>query len=712
MSTFGWSNISGIDNDSAATPGGIDGSVQFNDDGINFAGVSDFTYNDVTKTLNVVNIAATSIISPNISAAGSNTNVQYNKAGILAGDIGFQYDDAGQLASVTNINTNNITPGTITDRSFQIGTAGQLLSSNGDPSVNLEWIDILPAGASSQVQFNDMGSFAGDPGFTFDNSTNELTVTAGVRTNKIIDFNNTQGTVNQLLTSDGTNSIWQNPQYVPGAPNNSIQFNNNSFFGGSANFVRNPTTGDVNINANLGVGSLTAPTDRLVVSGANSTIKVKSTGTNSGFLVLEDSSGNVKQLQMAVQADTADFTSIQQGIGFRNFRFNPTNNLSCIGIGTTGAQAIGGVMCSNALSNRKIILNSLANDEHQNISLGVNNSGTAASNTLRFQLGATTNFYTWNAATASNASNELMRLTGTGELSISPQSTSNLTISKAALGSAAPITVPTGTYLKIGGSEFRSGTSNPNYRLIGFGYNTGTNNQPAYMGYVETNGSGDSLGALIFGTRNATTGDVIPTERMRISANGNVGIGTSTPGFPLQVTGQIYCDILYSTNRVIPTQIQDGAGLPSTGTSGQYLAATGTGILWTNRPLPYAETQSSFGAFSTTAPVPASGATVVLQTIRSGRYKLTTNIVAFPTASNVTVTVEIYTRQVVGGAWTLLYNTQTFMNTLNIHLPFPAKSSYISCSAGFLEVFVRTGANTGSNASDVVNIDILECNTL
>lgn len=677
MSTFGWSNISGIDNDSGATPGGIDGSVQFNDDGINFAGVSDFTYQDTTKTLNVVNIAATSITSPNISAAGSNTNVQYNKAGILAGDVGFQYDDAIQLASVSNINTNNITPGTITDRSFHIGTAGQLLSSNGDPSVNLEWIDILPAGASSQVQFNDMGSFAGDPGFTFDNSTNELTVTAGVRTNKIIDFNNTQGTVNQLLTSDGINSIWQNPQYIPGAPNNSIQFNNNSFFGGSANFVRNPTTGDVNINANLGVGSLTAPTDRLVVTGANSTVKVKSTGTNSGFLVLEDSSVNVKQLQMAVQVDTADFTSIQQGVGFRNFRFNSTNNGSCIGIGTTGAQAIGGVMCSNALSNRKIILNSLANDEHQNISLGVNNSGTAASNTLRFQLGATTNFYTWNAATASNASNELMRLTGTGNLAIGTTSTNGqLQLSNSLINR------------KIVLHE----VANNDHQYIGLGVNSAQfrfqvpDNVTRYAWFAGVNASSSN-------------------ELMRLNGNGTLSIGNTNSTFPLEVTGTIRSTSIY------PNTILDNTGSP--GIAGRILQSTGTALSWVIAPFvaPYAQSLSAVGPFITTAPTTATSPTVTFTINRAGTYKITTNIVCFPTASNTAVGVETYWRQ---GAGLIPYNlamtSTSFMNTLNIHLAFPPKSSYIGfLNPGNLEVVVRTTANTGSNASDPVNIDIFEC---
>jgi hypothetical protein len=63
--------------------------------------------------------------------------------------------------------------------------------------------------------------------------------------------------------------------------------------------------------------------------------------------------------------------------------------------------------------------------------------------------------------------------------------------------------------------------------LINFGYDAGTW-QPAYMGYLCTSGAGSSNGALVFATRDSTS-DVQPTERMRITSGGNVGIGTSTP---------------------------------------------------------------------------------------------------------------------------------------------------------------------------------------
>jgi hypothetical protein len=69
--------------------------------------------------------------------------------------------------------------------------------------------------------------------------------------------------------------------------------------------------------------------------------------------------------------------------------------------------------------------------------------------------------------------------------------------------------------------------------LINFGYDSETW-QPAYMGYTCTSGAGSSNGALIFGTRDVTT-NTQPTERMRITASGSVGIGVSAPRSILEV---------------------------------------------------------------------------------------------------------------------------------------------------------------------------------
>jgi hypothetical protein len=85
------------------------------------------------------------------------------------------------------------------------------------------------------------------------------------------------------------------------------------------------------------------------------------------------------------------------------------------------------------------------------------------------------------------------------------------------------------------GTAGSSGEAN----LINFGYDAGTW-QPAYMGYLCTNGAGSSNGDLVFATRDSTS-DAQPTIRIRINSIGNLLIGTSTDNGvgKLQVQGAI-----------------------------------------------------------------------------------------------------------------------------------------------------------------------------
>jgi len=70
------------------------------------------------------------------------------------------------------------------------------------------------------------------------------------------------------------------------------------------------------------------------------------------------------------------------------------------------------------------------------------------------------------------------------------------------------------------------------YSQITFGYPTSNTHASAYVGYVSTSSSASGKGDLVFGTKDNTAYNIQPTERMRISAGGdvridnNVGIGT------------------------------------------------------------------------------------------------------------------------------------------------------------------------------------------
>ena len=85
------------------------------------------------------------------------------------------------------------------------------------------------------------------------------------------------------------------------------------------------------------------------------------------------------------------------------------------------------------------------------------------------------------------------------------------------------------------------GGSAGNMHQIGFGYNSGSagNYYPAIIGGISESSSGQTNEGLFFATRSSTSGTTRPTERMRITSGGNVGIGTTSPGYTLEVNGSV-----------------------------------------------------------------------------------------------------------------------------------------------------------------------------
>jgi hypothetical protein len=72
--------------------------------------------------------------------------------------------------------------------------------------------------------------------------------------------------------------------------------------------------------------------------------------------------------------------------------------------------------------------------------------------------------------------------------------------------------------------------------------------QPAYISYIVTSAAGYSYGDLVFGTRSATT-DTAPSERLRITSAGDVGIGTSSP--TMTASNRVVVDVNGTSTSVI-----------------------------------------------------------------------------------------------------------------------------------------------------------------
>ncbi|MEK7646850.1 MAG: tail fiber domain-containing protein, partial [Patescibacteria group bacterium] len=140
------------------------------------------------------------------------------------------------------------------------------------------------------------------------------------------------------------------------------------------------------------------------------------------------------------------------------------------------------------------------------------------------------------------------------------------------------------------------------YSQITFGYNAGPGTRTyaaSYIGHVSTNQAENGYGDLVFGTRNVTT-DTQPSERMRITFSGNVGIGTTGPLSTLSVGGvgnSLYATYVTSSNSTDGMAAIYGIASASTGiTAGLYGVASsangwglycqaskcGGSVVWTN----------------------------------------------------------------------------------------------------------------------------------
>ena len=172
------------------------------------------------------------------------------------------------------------------------GTAGHLLATGGTGS-NAYWLDPAtlstnPAGANTQIQYNDSGSFGASAGFTFNETTNNVTVantlvvgTATVNSTFYTGQSNTALTANNSNNLNGkseSNLNVNSAVYIPA--NNGIVSNSSGVFVRAGTGVTVNATGvhigqpvattdavtfqDLTVNGNTILGSDSS--DRLTVN--------------------------------------------------------------------------------------------------------------------------------------------------------------------------------------------------------------------------------------------------------------------------------------------------------------------------------------------------------------------------------------------------------------------------------------------------------------
>ena len=226
-------NIGAIPNDGTGDPL----RTAFNDVNINFAnvwatGLVGSNVQIANNTILTTNTNGNLVLAPNgIAVVQSNVSIVPNTGNIRNlgssaqrwGTVYSQYLNVAGLATIANV---TISGGNITipvaDLHILGGTNGYVLQTDG--TGNLTWTaqtgggggNGTPGGANTQVQFNDAGAFGGAAGFTFNNTTSELTVPGNITLSLT-----PSGPSNQIKYGMGNLVAWLDGQWTIGEYNGS-----------------------------------------------------------------------------------------------------------------------------------------------------------------------------------------------------------------------------------------------------------------------------------------------------------------------------------------------------------------------------------------------------------------------------------------------------------------------------------------------------------
>jgi hypothetical protein len=169
------------------SPGGANTTIQYNDNG-DFAGDTRLTWDSATGTLTTVSIEA-------VSVSGNGTSALVVTGGTAASGPALDVQISGGSATLAGARGGALTiaPGNGPGGYglFQLGqissatVASSYTVTNNNDLATKAYVDSLstpPAGANTQVQFNNAGAFGASANFTFNLTTNTLSTTNVVST--------------------------------------------------------------------------------------------------------------------------------------------------------------------------------------------------------------------------------------------------------------------------------------------------------------------------------------------------------------------------------------------------------------------------------------------------------------------------------------------------------------------------------------------------
>lgn len=277
----------------------------------------------------------------------------------------------------------------------------------------------------------------------------------------------------------------------------------------------NATAITIDSSENVGIGN-SSPTEMLTLGSTSD--------TNVRLQFLSSTSG----------ANTIQFGDGTVAAAYRGY-INYTHSDDALAFATAGAERMrisgGNVGINQSSPSFALCISDDSNPNRNGLEIAIGTSDTA-SNTIQNYNRATSAYTPLNIAgsiltfgVGTNAT-ERMRITTSGNVGIGNPSPG----AAFHVDPAANVTTDFGTPLiKVGGDNSWAG--NGSLYSVGFGYvdNSISNKSPAEIGIKTTTNAGYTKGDLVFATREVTT-NTAPTERMRIDADGQVGV-SSRKGF-------------------------------------------------------------------------------------------------------------------------------------------------------------------------------------
>ena len=184
---------------------------------------------------------------------GGNVTVQVGTGGTIAntwtfnnnGNTSFPAAGAVNLGNLATANFVTVSSNLNVTNTANVGNlrTDNLLYANGTP-----WDFITPAGANTEIQFNDgNGNLGASANFTYNDSTQLLSITGNVTANGTITASNFNGNITGNITGNLT---------IPGS-NTGVAFNDDGFANTSTGFTFDKTSNTANLAGTLNVGNST-----------------------------------------------------------------------------------------------------------------------------------------------------------------------------------------------------------------------------------------------------------------------------------------------------------------------------------------------------------------------------------------------------------------------------------------------------------------------